>query len=174
MNSEVESLLSLLTALVGVIALAMLAQAVAVIIMATKFRKLSTRLESLADQISQDVQPVLYSAREIITESKEKFSAISSNLLDITSRVKGQVTRLDGLVTDASERAQVQIVRIDELVTETIGRVEETTETVRSSILKPVREISAVLTGLRTTLDVLFHRKGAAVDHATQDEELFI
>jgi hypothetical protein len=88
--------------------------------------------------------------------------------------VKGQVTRLDGLVTEASERARMQLVRIDQLVADTVIRVEDTTEAIQSHVLGPIREITALLMGLRTGLEVLFRRNKTSVERATQDEELFI
>jgi len=65
-------------------------------------------------------------------------------------------------------------MRIDQLVTDSVSRVQETGEAVRTSIMAPVREISAVLSGVRTTLDFLFRRNKTGMDHATEDEELFI
>lgn len=174
MDAGMQSVHTLLTVLVALIAAAMIVQAISVLILVLSFRRFCSRLEVLMDQISRDVTPVLQAAREFLTEGKEKFNAISSNILEITGKAKGQIVRLDGLLTDASERARLQMIRLDELLTDTVSRMEETGEAVRRTILVPVREISAILAGLRTTLDFLFRRNKAGVEHATQDEELFI
>ncbi|MBI4465068.1 MAG: hypothetical protein HY647_10220, partial [Acidobacteria bacterium] len=113
-------------------------------------------------------------ARDLLVESREKVQVISTNLVEITQQVKNQVNRLDSFVTDASERAHLQLVRLDELLSNTVGRVEETTEVIQRSVLVPIRELSAVLAGVRTALDFLFRRNKSGVDRVTHDEELFI
>jgi ribosomal protein S28E/S33 len=165
---------TILVVLVGIIALAMIVQCLCVLIFVLSFRSYFARLETLFTQLAHDIQPVLISARDILVEGRDKVKIISANVIEITEMVKDQVTRLDGLVTEASERARIQLVRIDQLVADTIIRVEDTTEAIQRNVLGPIREIAALLVGLRTGLDVLFRRNKTSVEHATQDEELFI
>ncbi len=172
---------SLLSVLVAIIAAAMILQSIVVLLFVLSIRKSLQHMEALLAQLTQDIQPVLQSAREFLTERKEKFnaifsmvSAISANVLEISSVVKGQVGRLDGLLTEAGDRARLQLIRVDELLADTVTRVEETGQVVQRAVLAPVREITAILTGVRTTLDIFFRRNKRGVEHATQDEELFI
>jgi ribosomal protein S28E/S33 len=160
--------------LVGIIAAAMVFQALCVLIFVLSFRNYFARLETLLTQMTHDMQPVLVAARDILVEGRDKVKIISANVIEITAMVKDQVTRLDGLVTDASERARMQLIRVDQLVADTVVRVEETTESIQRNVLGPIREIAALLVGLRTGLDFLFRRNKTSVEQATQDEELFI
>ena len=159
---------------VALIAIGSIVQTICLVVMILSLRKLFGRVEVFLSQVSRDVTPVLQVARELLSDTREKVDAISGNLLDITSKAKGQISRLDGMLTDASERVRLQFIRLDQLLTDTIGRVEQTGEEVRRTILAPVREISAILAGVRATLDFLFHRSKETVEQATQDEELFI
>ena len=165
---------TILVVLVGIIALAMIVQCLCVLIFVLSFRSYFARLETLFSQLAHDIQPVLVSARDILVEGRDKVKIISANVIEITVMVKSQVTRLDGLVTEASERARMQLVRIDQLVADTVIRIEDTTEAIQHNVLGPIREITALLVGLRTGLDVLFRRNKTSVEQATQDEELFI
>ena len=165
---------TILVVLVGIIALAMVVQCFCVLIFVLSFRNYCERLDTLFRQLAHDIQPVLVSARDILVEGRDKVKIISANVIEITVMVKGQVTRLDGLVTEASERARMQLVRIDQLVADTVIRIEDTTEAIQRNVLGPIREITALLMGLRTGLDVLFRRNKTSVEQATQDEELFI
>ena len=165
---------TILEVLVGIIAAAMVFQSLCVLIFVLSFRKYCERLETLFRQVAHDIQPVLISARDILVEGRDKVKIISATVIEITGMVKDQVTRLDGLVTEASERARMQMVRVDQLVADTVIRVEETTEAIQRNVLGPIREISALLAGLRTGLDFLFRRNKTSVEQATQDEELFI
>ncbi len=172
---------TLLAVLVGIIAVVMIIQSIAILILVLNLRKSIVRLETLLTQFTHDMQPVLESAREFLVDGREKvnaisarINAISANVLEISDIIKGQVARLDGLLTEASQRARLQLIRADELLSETITRAEETGEVVRRAVLAPVREITAILAGVRTTLDFLFRRDKRGVEQATQDEELFI
>lgn len=172
---------TVLTVLVGIIALAMILQSIAVLTFIMSFRKSVDRIEASVTQVSRDLQPVLQSAREFLIEGKEqvnaisaKVNAISANVLEISSTIKGQVHRVDELLVEGSERARMQLVRVDELISDTIMGVQDTGEMVRRAVLAPVREITAILSGVRTAVDVLFRRDKRRMDHAPQDEELFI
>jgi uncharacterized protein YoxC len=190
MSAGTESVLVLLVALIAV---ALVVQAISLLILVLSFRRICIRVEFFLDQISRDVQPVLSSARDLLTEGKEKFHAISTNVLDITTTAKAQAARLDRMLTDASDQARRQLIRLDDMVTDTseqvrlqfirldqllsdtVSRIEETSEAVRRTIRGPAREASAILAGLRAVLDYLVSRRSKpAVEHATQDEELFI
>lgn len=199
MDAGNGALLSLMTVLVALIALAMIVQAIAVLVFVLAARKQASRLITIIEQINHDAQPILQNLREAIAEGREKVNVISKNVLEISeavkqqlSVIKGQIARVDGVLTDvsdrtraqvgrldailadASERARMQFIRLDDLVTGTMSRIEDTGEMVRRSVMTPVREISAILSGVRTTFDFLFRRNRSGVDHATQDEELFI
>ncbi len=199
MDTGNGALLSLLTAFVGLIALAMIIQMIAMLVVLFSMRKQAARLTTIVEQANHDIQPILTSAREFLTDGREKFNAISRNVVEITDSVKeqvkvvkAQIARIDGVITDVSQRSKEQVARIDamiteatdrvqgqfmrldQMVTDTVSRVEETGEAVKRSVLKPVHEISAILAGVRTGLDFLFRRNKMGVDHATEDEELFI
>jgi hypothetical protein len=59
-------------------------------------------------------------------------------------------------------------------VVQTIGSVQHAGESVRDTVLKPVREVNGVLAGIKTAISVYSHGRRQSVDHATQDEEMFI
>jgi hypothetical protein len=165
---------TVLIVLVALIAVAMIVQALVLAVFVLGIQRRYDRTEALLSQISHDILPVLASARELLTESKEKVTLISAAVLEITAIAKAQVTRLDELLTEASDRARLQLVRLDDLVSDTVGRVEETTQAIQKSVLGPIREITAILVGVRTSLDFLLRRNRRSVERVTQDEELFI
>ncbi len=178
METELEGTLLLLA--IAIIAL-LIVQTVTLIVWLTTFRRWCLRTEAVMNQISRNLEPVLGAARELLAEGKERLTAVSanlntlsSNLAEISNLTKSQLNRLDGILSEVSERARLQLVRLDQLVANTVGRIEEATETIQRNVLAPIREISALLAGVRTALDVLFRRHKSAVERATHDEELFI
>jgi len=152
----------------------LIAQTILLLLFVIAFRDWCNRTGTLVDQVARNIDPVLKAARELLVESREKIASVSSNLIEISSLVRNQVVRLDTLLSDTTDRAQMQIVRLDHLIGDTMNRVEETTEAIQRGVLQPVREISAVVVGVRTALEFLVHRRRKTVERATHDEELFI
>lgn len=165
---------TLLVALGIVIAAALVIQSIAVFLMVVALRKWLQRASDTIEDLNRKITPVAATASEMLTESREKIQAISSNIADITLQVKSQVGRVDAFLTDTTDRARMQVVRLDQLISNTMSRVDETTEIIQSSVVGPVRELSAILAGVKTTLNVLFRRNKATADRVTHDEELFI
>jgi hypothetical protein len=78
------------------------------------------------------------------------------------------------VAADVLERAKVDIARADELVTEILGRVERAAEAAERGVLGPVREISALIAGVREGLGYLFGRRRPAGQKRGSEEQLFI
>jgi ABC-type transporter Mla subunit MlaD len=134
----------------------------------------SKRMEEKLELLLQKASPVLESARSRVDDAKPKIQEIIVQAAEITASARDQMTRLDALVTETSDCVRVQIERIDVVVGDAVNRVQETTAAVQSTILKPVREVNGVISGVRAALSTLARGNRASVDHATQDEEMFI
>jgi len=118
--------------------------------------------------------PILDTTRRMVDDTRPKVNEITDRALEITTMAKSQVARLDEMITETSERARLQIDRIDNVIIDTVDKVSETTSVVQHTILRPVREVNGVVSGLRAALSTLARGNRASVNHATQDEEMFI
>ena len=171
MDATIENTLLLLASMVVAV---LIAQTILLLVFVIAFRKWCNRTGTLVEEISRNVEPALRATRELLVEGREKLTALSSNLNEISLLAKNQMTRLDGFMKDTTDRAQLQVLRLDNLVSDTVTRVEETTEAIQRGVLGPVREMTAIAAGVRTALDFLFYRNRKGVERPTQDEELFI
>ena len=171
MEGAIENTLLILASIVLAV---LVAQTILLLIFVIAFRKWCQRTGTLVEQVSRNAEPVLAAARELMVETRERIASITGNINEISELAKGQMTRIDGFVKDTTERAQLQIVRLDQLVETTITRVEETTAAIQRGVVVPVREITAVMAGVRAGLDFFLRRSRKTVERATQDEELFI
>ena len=64
---------------------------------------------------------------------------------------------------------------IDHAVEVTVKQIENVSGTVKSAVLRPVREISSIAAGISAMVAALAGgRHKSSVDSATQDEEMFI
>ena len=134
----------------------------------------SKQMEEKLGLLLERASPVLDSARSLVDDARPKIQEMLARAAEITASARDQMARLDALVTETSDCVRVQIERIDVVVGDAVNRVQETTAAVQSTILKPVREVNGVISGVRAALSTLARGNRASVDHATQDEEMFI
>jgi hypothetical protein len=151
-------------------ALCFLAQTLAMIALHRSVDKMREKLEPLAEKAG----PILELVRTSATEFVPRMMDISADAVEISKSAREQIHRVGELLKDFSDRAMAQVARIDGAVEQTVGNVQNAGESVKDAVLKPVREVNGVLAGIKTAISVYSHGRRQSVDHATQDEEMFI
>ena len=166
---------NLLTLFVAVTSIAVVIQAAILVALFLTMRDRSARVLAIAESVQARALPAIASAQAILDDTGPKLQTITSNLVEVSSTLKSQVDRADVTVADLLDRTRLQIIRADEMVSRTLDRVEETTDLVQHSVIGPIRQISAIITGLTTGFGAFFGRRMRNdEDAAEQDEELFI
>lgn len=161
---------TLLTIFVAISAIALLLQFVTLFGLFLIARKLQQAIMPVIPQV-ENVVATTRRTVENVSEHIEKIGNTSNAILDIT---KQQVHKIDELLTDAATRAKVQMERAEMVLDDSMTRVQHTVTAVQSGVLRPIREVHGVLSGLRTALAYLGRGGRPTVDHATADEEMFI
>jgi len=151
-------------------ALCFLALTIAVVVLVRTMNHLKNRIEPLAEKSG----PILEMVRSSATELVPRIMEISTDAVEISKAAREQVNRVGELLKDFSERAKAQVARIDGAVEQTVGTVQHAGESAIETVLKPVREVNGVMAGIKTFISVYSHGRRQSVDHATQDEEMFI
>ena len=119
--------------------------------------------------------PALTQATEMLTEAKPKVTVILDNLSATSTTVREQSERINVTLNDIVDRTRLQVIRADELVSRSMDRVEETTEAVHHVVLSPVRQMSAVMTGLFAGIgEYVGGRKVRRQREAVPQDEMFI
>jgi len=116
-------------------------------------QKSSSKMETIADDLHKRTVPILDTTNALLTTAKPQIETIVSNLTETSEKLKYQVD-------DIVDRTRLQVVRADELVTRTIDKVEETTEFVQHTVISPIKQLSGLLQGVTTGINVLFGRRG--------------
>jgi len=124
--------------------------------------------------VVEAVVPIIATVRRFLDENAPKFSQMSTDLAQVVKSLHQQVDRLGEVVKDVSERARVQVARIDGAVDKTVDQVQEAGDAVKHVLLKPVKQMDGIMHAIRAALAVVAHSRRESVDHATQDEEMFI
>lgn len=132
----------------GVIALATFTMAAIQVGVIVYGVSVARRVNRLLAQVEQEMKPLA-----------ESINTIARDAARISSMASGQVERIDRLVTDLT------------------NRVEETATTVQNSILKPLRDGVALISGIQAAIGVfreLTNRSRTPRARAEDDDALFI
>lgn len=164
-----------LTIFVAVTAIAVVLQMAILLALYLSVRKTSARMNALAERFETTAMPMIESARSLVAEARPKIESMIDSLSSSTEIVRGQIERLDSTVTDVVDRTRLQVIRADELVTRTMDRVEETTDLVHHTVMSPMRQVSALMTGLMTGIgSYVGNRKVERTRRAVPQDEMFI
>jgi methyl-accepting chemotaxis protein len=118
--------------------------------------------------------PLITTVRHLAEENGPKISQMTTEAAEVVKSLHVQVDRMSEVVKDVSDRARAQVARIDGAVDITVDQVQQASETVRQAILAPVRQVDGIMHGIRAAISVVAQGRRESVDHATQDEEMFI
>ena len=165
-----ESIFYVLIAAVGLSAIALAVQAVCLIAVVRMVQSSKRQLEQLtpkAESLLESADRTLRDTRKQITDVTSKAGAV----LDIT---QSQVVRTDKFLTEATERVRAQLDRVEIVLDDSISRVHHTVMVLNDGVLRPLREVSGVIAGVRGAVQFFLHGKRPNVSQATSDEEMFI
>jgi phage-related protein len=120
----------------------------------------ATQTTATANRILQDVRP--------------RVSDISDEAVAIVRTGREQVERVGALLTDAGDRAHARLEQVDHAVESTVNQIENVSDTMKSAVMRPVREVNGIAAGISAAVSTLVRGHKSSVDSATQDEEMFI
>lgn len=165
-----NTLLVLLIIFVAVSAAALLIQAVALLGLFLVARDIKAKVLA----VWPEVQQIVGISRRTVERVEKHVEKIGATSVEIIDKSKQQVVKVDELLNDATTRAKVQMERAEMVLDDTMVRVQETVEILQRNVLRPVREVQGVWSGICTALQYFGRRTRSTVDHATSDEEMFI
>jgi methyl-accepting chemotaxis protein len=141
------------------------------------FGKMQARVES----VSAQVEPIINTVRKLAEENAPKVSSIASraqeiaaNAKDVSDVAREQAHHFAEVGRDLADRAMAQVARVDSVMDETLVKVQIAGSGVKDVIMKPVREASGVMAGLKAAVSTYAAGQRTGIDHVTQDEEMFI
>jgi hypothetical protein len=136
------------------------------------FEKAIPVIESIG-AVADKTGTLVVSVNRLVDDARPRVAEISDEAVAIVKTGRDQVERVGELLQDAAGRTRERLDQIDRSVDSTILQVEQVGVSVRRAVMRPVREVNGVAAGISAAMSALA-RKKAAVDTATQDEEMFI
>jgi methyl-accepting chemotaxis protein len=182
--TETEILLIILAVFTAVAALALVTQAVLLLAIYKASRQMQAKMEHLAPQIEQLAPRIQTMAEDYLAlakEAKTQIHEISEKILEIGEKsgeildsTRRQLARVEELVNDVAGRAHKQLDRAEMVADDVMSRAQETIALVHGGIMKPIREINGVTSGVRAAIRYFMRGGRPNPDRATADEEMFI
>lgn len=145
-------------------------------VVSTEVRAVSSAVTVSAERISSLATESAEEIRETVRAASLEIKALVTNTsTDVQSLVKNTATDVQEIVRTSKGSATTAVDRMDLMVERTALRVEETGIYVQRQVLDPVREVSAIVVGIKVALETLLgYPERKPIDQAYSEEELFI
>ena len=164
---------------VVVTALAVVLQAVVLIVLFLQLRRTAARVEQVVADLNSRLSPILAQVQTIVEDVSPRISSIVSDAAELTRLARGQAQKVDRVITETMERLRLQLIHVDQILTGAMEAVEETGSRLRQTMWGPVVKATALIRGIQTGID-FFRSTRRGGDHQaeqpseTQDEGMFI
>ena len=171
----------------GAVAISTLCIFIMTVIALAMYRTIS-RVKVRTEGMMDRVEPLLDNVRKLTYENSPKISAIatraaqiadnakeiSDNAKNISDVARDQAHRFADVGREIADRAKLQVAKMDAAVDDTVDQVHNAGANLKEAALKPVREATGVLAGLKAAVSTYAQGRRAGVERITQDEEMFI
>ncbi|MBI4892112.1 MAG: hypothetical protein HY821_15910 [Acidobacteria bacterium] len=168
MNSETAIIL--LAVSVTISSVSLLVSAVSALGLYRTVKKLHSEVAPLIPQ----AQATLAEAKTTMTETLAEVRSVTERARSVLDLVEAQVQGIDRARTELSTHLNIQGERREIEVEDILGRTQEVVGVVHGSVLRPVREVTGMVAGVKAALQALITGRRPTVDRATQDDEMFI
>jgi hypothetical protein len=148
----------LLMFFVGMVAFAMVVQAIVVIVTAVGAFKASKRALEIAEEVHTKLGPILDTTQSVLHDSAPKVKIITENLVETSHVVRSKAAEFDATASELNMKARAQAARVDGMVTGVLNTTSEISNTLQRAVQVPVREFTGLVNGFKAGLDVLVGR----------------
>lgn len=165
------------TALLIILAIFVAIAAIALVIQAGLLYgvyKSSRAMQEKVERLMPKIESIADTSLATLDESRTRINEITKKTSEILDSTKKQMTRIEDLIEDATTRARAQFDRAELVLDDAMSRAQQTVAAVHSGLLRPIREINGVASGLKAALQYFFRGGRPNPDQVTADEEMFI
>jgi hypothetical protein len=166
---------TLLVVFVGITGLALVVQAIVMLVAFLTVRKTIVSLQSDVQELRTTAMPILARTRETLDRVAPKIESVATDVADLAHRLKEQSVEFEAVAAEILERVHRQTSRVDNMFTGMVDGVEQASNLVVDSVTKPVRRITAMLAGAKAFFTVLAtgRRPDQRVD-VVADQDMFV
>lgn len=164
-------------ALVAMVALAMLIQAIVLVAALSVLRKLAKSISEEIEDLRASVMPVVDHARDLFERLGPKVEATTADLAVLTRALRDQTADVQSAADEIIARARRQASRIDTMLSSVLDAVDRAGVFMADTVAKPMRQLSAFLASAKAVVESLRSTDGvsrAEGNRASGDNDLFV
>jgi len=132
------------------------------------------RLQAQVSPLIPQVTDFLVNSRAALDEALKQFRETGEKTQAVLADVQAEVAGFSEARTDITNRLQAQVQRIELVLDDSLSNLQEVVSVVHGGVIKPIREVTGFVSGVRTAFRSFFTGRRPNVSQATQDEEIFI
>jgi len=156
-------------------AVAIIGQMLILLGMFLQVKSMNERMTRIAMDLHARIDPILSRLHMVVEEAGPQISSAAADAAEITRLARAQTEKIDRVFTEAIDRLRMQVLRADQILTGAIEEIESAGTEFKASVLRPVRQATAFVKGIKVGLDFLRgQRRSPERAREQQDEELFI
>jgi len=156
-------------------AVAIIGQMLILLGMFLQVKSMNERMTRIATDLHARIDPILSRLHMVVEEVGPQITDAAENAAEITRLARAQTEKIDRVFTEAIDRLRMQVLRADQILTGAIEEIESAGTEFKASVLRPVRQATAFVKGIKAGLDFLRgQRQSPERAREQQDEELFI
>ena len=132
-------------------------------------------------KLQRDVAPLIPDVKATLMQAQTTLADTARDVREVTDRAKdvpeplpGRERHFDQAKGEMITHLKVQSERVELVLDDVLSRVQETVSVISGTVLRPVREVSGIVSGVKAAVQALLLGRRPTVDRATHDDEMFI
>ena len=151
----------LLYVIAGVVALALLTQALVLVALFFVLRKTAASIHGQIEHLSGTVTPFINEAREVFHRVAPKIEQTSIDVAAITRTLRIQTDDAKSVAAEVIQNVRRQASRLDSVTSDLLDTADRASAFLSGSLAKPIRQISGVLAMVKAIVENLRAPKAA-------------
>lgn len=132
-------------------------------------------------RLQEEISPLIPEARKTLVQAQQTLSDTARDVREIAAQTRlllnkaeHQMQQIEETRVQVTTQLRVQGERVELVVEDILSRVQDVVTVVHGTVLKPVREVSGFVSGIKAAVQSLLLGRRPTVDRVTHDEEMFI
>ncbi len=165
-----DALLYIMTGAVIVAAAALVLQAALMLAL----YKASKGIQAQVTVIAVRTESLAQSAHKTMEQTRKQLGEVAARSTEVLDLAHRQLLNVEAVLGEVTGRARMQINRVELVLDDAVARINDAVALLNNGVVRPVRELAAVVTGVRAAMQYFFRRNRLTVERAASDEEMFI
>src|ERR1700744_48222 len=165
-----------LLVIAGLIAVALLLQAFALLAIFFGLRKAALAARQQFDEMRTTVLPFCRDARDVFGRVAPKIEQTTTDLADLAHTLRTQSDDVKSVTADLIKSTRRQAARLDEMATTVLDAADRAVSFTSETVVKPIRQVSGIMAAVRAVVGVLRSPNGTRPRPASKrgNPEMFV